>query len=223
MSVEEQRIHELHKVDRPREKLRQRGAQVLSDRELLAVLLGSGGPGRDVLRLADDILSRCGADLVNVGVEHLETIPGVGQAGACRVVAALELARRHLLTDRPVIREPADVVPYIRDIVDKKQEHFVCISLTGAGEVLASRVVSVGLLDAALVHPREVFADAVSDRAASVILAHNHPSGVCEPSPEDVTLTRQLAEAGRTLGIPVVDHIIVSRGRFVSLRERGQL
>ncbi len=176
-----------------------------------------------MLELAGEILSRCGADLVSVKPEELETIPGVGDATACRVVAAMELARRHMSRERPVIRDPADVVPYIQEIINKKQEHFVCLSLNGAGEVLASRVVTVGLLDAALVHPREVFADAVADRAASVIIAHNHPSGVCEPSAEDLALTRQLAEAGRTLGIPVVDHVIVTRGRIVSLREQGLL
>ncbi len=208
-------------MDRPREKLRRRGGQALSDEELLALLLGSGARGRGVLELAGEILARFGGDLRDVNLERLETIPGVGSATACRVVAAAELSRRYNSRERPVIREPADVVPYVQEIVNKKQEHFLCLSLSGAGEVLACRVVTVGLLDAALVHPREVFADAVADRAASVIIAHNHPSGVCEPSAEDLTLTRQLAAAGRTLGIPVVDHVIVTRGRISSMREQG--
>ncbi len=216
-------LRELPVADRPREKLRQRGSQALSDQELVALLLGSGGRGRGVLALAGEIVSRFGQHPATVRLEELESIPGVGEAAACRIVAALELGRRCLSKIGPVIRRPADVVPYVREIIDKKQEHFVCLSLSGAAEVLASRVVSVGLLDAALVHPREVFADVVTDRAASVVLAHNHPSGVCEPSAEDLTLTRQLVEAGHMLGIPVVDHVIVSRGGIVSLRERGLL
>ncbi|MFO8034554.1 MAG: DNA repair protein RadC [Candidatus Bipolaricaulota bacterium] len=220
MNLTAKRLHELPAVDRPRERLRKRGSQALSDQELLAVLLGTGG-GRGVLQLAGEILSRYGQGLVGVKPEELEAIPGVGNATACRLVAALELARRQLSRELPVIREPADVFPYVQEIICKKQEYFVCLSLSGAGEVLASRVVTVGLLDVTLVHPREVFADAVADRAASVIIAHNHPSGVCEPSAEDLALTRQLIEAGRTLGIPVVDHVIVCPGRIVSLREQG--
>jgi len=215
------RIHDLPAMDRPREKLRRRGVQALSDQELLALLLGSGGRGRGVLELATDIWRHTDGHLLGTTAEQLEAIPGVGSVAASRVIAALELGRRTLLSGCPVIRGPTDVHPYVRDIVGKKQEHFMCLSLSGAGEVLAARVVTVGLLDAALVHPREVFADAVVDRAASIILAHNHPSGVCEPSAEDLALTKQLVEAGRTLGIPVADHLIVTTGRIVSLREQG--
>ncbi len=214
-------VHELPAVDRPREKLRTRGVQALSDQDLLALLLGSGGRGRGVLELAEEIWRRFDGHLLGATLHELESVPGVGRAAASRVMAALELGRRTLLSGCPVIQQPADVLPYVRDIVGKKQEHFVCLSLSGAGEVLATRVVTVGLLDAALVHPREVFADAVTDRAASIILAHNHPSGVCEPSAEDLALTRQLVEAGRTLGIPVADHLIVCPGRILSLREQG--
>jgi len=145
------------------------------------------------------------------------------KAKACQIVAAFELARRFSQRARPRIREPKDVLPYVQHIADKKQEHFLCLTLNGAGEVIQVRVVTVGLLDSSQVHPREVFADAIADRAAAVILAHNHPSGLLEPTPEDLEVTRQLAEAGRILGIQVLDHVIVSRRGFLSLREQGYL
>jgi len=136
-------------------------------------------------------------------------------------VAAFELARRYLLGERPKIRKPQDILPYVQPYIRRKQEYFVCITLNGAGEVIETRVVTVGLLDSAQIHPREVFADALADRAAGVILVHNHPSGNLEPSPEDIAITRRLVEAGKLLGIEVLDHIIISPSGHLSLKERG--
>lgn len=145
----------------------------------------------------------------------------MGQAKACQIVAAFELARRFSQRERPVIREPKDVIPYIQHIADKKQEYFLCLTLNGVGEVIQARVVTVGLLDSSQVHPREVFADAITDRAAGIIVAHNHPSGKLEPSPEDLAITRQLAEAGKLLGIELLDHIIITKNGWLSLKREG--
>jgi len=210
-------------ADRPREKLLRRGAASLSDVELLAVLLGSGTRRLSVLDLAARILSRLEGRLDRAGIEELRSITGIGDAKAAQIEAALELARRHLAKSRHVIREPADVVPYLPPIRGKKQEHFVCVSLNGAHEVIEARVVTVGLLDTNQVHPREVFADPITDRAASVIVAHNHPSGTLEPSAEDLALTRRLVQAGQLLGIRVLDHLIVTADGVFSLRGAGHM
>ncbi len=215
------RIKDLPDFRRPREKLLERGPQALSDAELLAILLRTGVEGKSALDLAVAILERAGPDLPRWGVGEFSAIPGVGKAKACQIVAAFELARRFSQRARPVIREPRDVLPYVQHIADKKREYFLCLTLNGAGEVIQTRVVTVGLLDSSQVHPREVFADAITDRAAAVILAHNHPSGLLEPTPQDLEVTRQLAEAGRILGIQVLDHVIVLKKGILSLREKG--
>ena len=217
------RIRDLPDFSRPREKLLERGPQALSDAELLAILLRTGVEGKSALDLAKAILEKAGPDLPRWGVEELSAIPGVGKAKACQIVAAFELARRFFQRPRPRIRGPQDALPYVQHIADKKQEYFLCLTLNGAGEVIQTRVVTVGLLDSAQVHPREVFADAIADRAAAVILAHNHPSGLLEPTPADLEVTRQLVEAGRILEIQVLDHIIVSPKGFLSLKAEGYL
>jgi DNA replication and repair protein RadC len=135
----------------------------------------------------------------------------MGSAKACQIMAGFELARRYLIKNEVKITSPTDVLPLVSNLVDKKQEYFVCISLNGAGEVVGNRIITVGLVDHSLVHPREVFADAITDRAASVILVHNHPSGTLEPSNQDLVMTKQLVEAGSILGIKVLDHLIISK------------
>lgn len=140
---------------------------------------------------------------------------------ACQIVAAFEFARRRLFKDLLVVKKAKDILPLILHIADKKQEHFLCISLNGANEVIGNRVVTVGLLNSRQVHPREVFADVISDRAAAVILAHNHPSGVLKPSPDDIAITEQMVEAGKILGISVLDHIIITKKGYLSFKEKG--
>jgi DNA repair protein RadC len=217
------RIRELPDVDRPREKLLSKGAEALSDVELLAVVLGSGTRGTGVLELAATLLSAFDGHLDGVDPLSLQAVSGVGRAKACCLVAAMELARRHGRKGRPAIRTAVDVLPYLEPVRREKQEHFVCLALNGAGEVLASRVVTVGLLDTNQVHPREVFADPIADRAASVIVAHNHPSGTLDASAEDLALTKRLVQAGRLLGIPVLDHLIVTTEGYLSLKTEGKL
>ncbi|RLB36943.1 MAG: hypothetical protein DRH12_15040 [Deltaproteobacteria bacterium] len=214
-------IKDIPDFDRPREKLAARGPEALSDTELLAILLGSGVKGKDVFQVAHAILRKLDRDREKVNVETLVSIEGVGLAKACQIVASFEFARRRLLRRSVVIQKAQDVLPLVSYIANKKQEYFVCISLNGANEVIGNRVVTVGLLNTNQVHPREVFADAISDRAASIILVHNHPSGVLKPSPDDLATTRQLVDAGRILGIPVLDHIIVTRKGYLSFKESG--
>ena len=195
----------------------------MSDVELLAILLGSGTRKTSVLDLASQILRSCNGRLDRATLDDLRTIPGVGEAKGCQIAAALELARRHVAKGCHVIRDAADALPYLQSTRGKKQEHFVCISLNGANEVIESRIVTVGLLDTNQVHPREVFADPIADRAAAVLVAHNHPSGTLEASPEDLALTRRVVKAGELLGIRVLDHLIVTADGFLSLREAGKL
>ncbi len=216
------RIRQLPRIDRPREKLLARGAQSLSDVELLAVLLGCGTKRLGVLELASRVLRETEGK-TSPDVSALRSIHGLGEAKACQVAAALELGRRWSRKSRPVVRHASDALPYFQDIRAQKQEHFVCVSLSGANEVIASRVVTVGLLDTNQVHPREVFADPIADRAASVLLAHNHPSGTLEASPEDIALTKRLVQAGELLGIRVLDHLIVTADGFLSLKQEGHV
>jgi DNA repair protein RadC len=217
------RIRDLPKVDRPREKLVARGPSALSDLELLAILLGSGVRGQSVLHVAARILRRFSGRLHHAGVDSLQSIRGLGEAKACQIAAAMELARRCLSAERVTITSASDALPYVREIRRKNQEHFLCISLSGANEVIASRIVTVGLLDSSQVHPREVFADPLTDRAAAVILAHNHPSGTLRPSPEDLALTERLVKSGELLGIRVLDHLIVTQDGYLSLKETGAM
>ena len=217
------RIQDLAAHDRPRERLASKGAAALSDLELVAVLLGSGTRQRGVLEVAADLLRRVGPRLDRLDLASLVAVRGIGSAKACQILAALELARRHLAHEPTGIQEAKDALPYVEAIRDRKQEYFVCLSLSGANEVLESRVVTVGLLDSSPVHPREVFADPLADRAAAVIVAHNHPSGRLEPSAEDAALTERLAKAGELLGIRLLDHLIVTPRGYLSFREAGRL
>lgn len=217
------RISELSTIDRPREKLLTKGEASLSDVELLAVLLGSGNKRFGILNLSINILDALDGQLANADTKSLMKVNGVGRAKACQVVAAMELGRRHLSPRRAVIRDAEDALPYLMGIREEKQEHFVCISLNGANEVLATRVVTVGLLDSNQVHPREVYADPITDRAASILCAHNHPSGTLEASSEDLAITRRLVKAGEVLGIRVLDHLIVTREGFLSMKQEGHL
>ncbi|MBC7098251.1 DNA repair protein RadC [Candidatus Bipolaricaulota bacterium] len=217
------RIKDLPKFERPREKLWAKGPQALSDAELLAILIGSGTKRKSALELASDILRAGHGRLDQLGLEELAQIKGLGEAKVSRIAAALELARRHFQRGGLQIREPEDALPFFQEIRDKKQEHFAVLTLNGAGEVIQLRIVTVGLLDSTQVHPREVFADAISDRAAAIIIGHNHPSGQLQPSPEDIALTRRIVEAGKLLGIDVLDHLIVGKTGFFSFAKNALL
>jgi DNA repair protein RadC len=213
----------LPQLDRPREKLLARGPAALTDVELLAALLGTGSRRHGILELAARTIDRYGGRLAQTTLDELQSLPGLGRAKACQIQAAFELARRELQRQRVVIEHAADALPFLASIRPQKQEHFVCLSLSGAHEVLASRVVTVGLLDQNQVHPREVFADPLADRAAAILVAHNHPSGTLAASPEDLALTTRLQRAAELLGIRLLDHLIVTRDGYLSLRSAGHL
>ncbi len=216
-----QSIGSLELRERPREKLCAAGPEQLSDLELVALLLGSGTRGVDVLALAGRVLGVIDRSGDGVTAEGLCEIAGVGPAKASLIVAALEFARRRIRPRGVKIKEAGDIFALVRHLADRKQEAFIVISLNGAHEVIASRIVTVGLVNSTQVHPREVFADPITDRAAAVAVAHNHPSGELLASKEDELVTRVLVDAGRILGIRLLDHVIFSERGFVSLRELG--
>ena len=212
-------INEIDPNDRPRERLLTVGPRALSDRELLAVLLGNGSQGKNVLDLAADTLSIIDKKNDSVSIEDFLRLRGIGAAKACVLSAALEFARRRISPEGYRIREPKDVLPLLQYLLDRRQETFVCISLSGAHEVIAARVVTIGLVNACQVHPREVLADPLTDRACSIIVAHNHPSGDVTPSDDDRTVTERLRNAAAVLGINFLDHIIFSRKGYYSFKE----
>lgn len=215
-------------ADRPRERLGAVGPEALTPRELLAILVGSGGPGGSALDVADAILAAGAGSLRAVAalpLPRLRGIGGVGDATATRILAALELGRRagrEALPDRDRIRGPEDVHalmgPLLRDL---PQEEFHALLLNAQHRVIRKVLVTRGLLDASLVHAREVFRPAILENAAAVVLTHNHPSGDPTPSAEDRAVTRHLSAAGRSLGIRVLDHVIIGDDRFVSLAGEG--
>ncbi|HVP94862.1 MAG TPA: DNA repair protein RadC [Methanoregulaceae archaeon] len=211
--------------DRPREKIRRLGPAALSDQELIAAIIGRGVRGTDVFSIAGELAKELRSGREGLTYEKMEAVHGMGPAKAAQLSACFELSRRYPEKDQGSIRvtRPEDIINLLNGLEFKKQEHFVCITLNGAGEVLGNRIITVGLLNHSLVHPREVFADAITDRAASIICVHNHPSGTLEPSTQDLEVTRQLTEAGGILGIRVLDHVIVTRNGFLSMKERGLL
>lgn len=216
-------IKEIPEYDRPREKLRAKGAAALSDEELVQVILGRGVEGHDVRSMSKAIAGIIQKKKTGLTETDLTAIPGMGPAKAYQLLAAFELARRHLIKNTIKITKAEDVLPLLTDIASKQQEYFVCISLNGANEVIEKRVVTIGLLNHSQVHPREVFADVIADRAASVIFAHNHPSGELNPSDADLKIHEQLIQAAKILGIRVLDQIIVTRKGYLSFQENGLL
>ena len=206
---------------RPREKLRENGAAALTDEELVAAILGMGTAGIDVRTISRQVASLIREHREGLTLDHLLSVPGMGLAKGGQILSAFELARRHLLKETVKIESAEDVLPLLTDIRAKSQEHFVCISLNGANEVIQKRIVTIGLLDRSLVHPRDVYADVITDRAAAVIFAHNHPSGDLQPSDADVRTQKQLVEAAKILGIRVLDHVIVSKKGYFSFQEAG--
>jgi len=223
-------IKEWAAAERPRERLESVGAAALTTRELLGLLVGSGTEGRSALDVAGEMLQQADGSLRRLAARpaaELRQVRGVGAAVAGRVAAALELGRR-LAREGPLelgrIRSPADVfercAPSMRDLL---HEEFRVLLVNTQHAVLREVVVTRGILDASVVHPREVFKAAVAESAAALILVHNHPSGDPAPSPEDREVTRQLAESGRILGIPILDHVVVGDARYVSFVEAGYL
>ena len=222
-------IHDLPAEERPRERLRKLGPDALSSVELLALIIGRGIPGRSALTIAHELLKQCKSvkGVSEATIEELSAVKGIGAAKAAQLKAAFQLGRRQDLYDEPVtfeITNPSAVVKAIRaSIQDKAKEHFKLLLLNTRNRIIGIAAISTGTANASLVHPREVFKAAISHGAASVVLAHNHPSGNQEPSDDDVSLTRRLVEAGRLLGIEVLDHIIVTHKDSISFKEKGLL
>jgi DNA repair protein RadC len=204
--------------DRPREKMARKGVRALSDSELAQVLIGSGGKGNDVVKIAAKLGKVLREKRSDVTLDDLCKIFGISLAHATRILAAFELANRYDDTKLDkVLDSPDKVLPLLSDIRDKQQEYFVLLTLDGANRLIRKHTITIGTLTASLVHPREVFAPAITDRAASIIIAHNHPSGNLEPSAADQEVTKRLKQAGELLGIGLADHIIVTKNDFCSI------
>lgn len=214
-------IKDMPAHSRPREKLQEKGAAALTDDELVAAILGMGTAGRDVRAIARQVATLIREKQKDLSLADLLDVPGMGLAKSAQILSAFELARRHLLKETVKIRSAQDVLPLVVDLAEKRQEHFLCISLNGANEVIEKRIVTVGLLNMSPVHPREVFADVIVDRAAAVIFVHNHPSGDLQPSDADLRMHEQLTEAGNILGLRILDHVIISRRGYLSFQEAG--
>jgi len=217
------KMQDIPLLDRPREKLVAKGQAALSDFELLEVLIGNGAGKTDVGSISRHVqkLFQQGTQYVNL--ESLTQISGVSTATASKILASIELSRRHLLLDIKPLKSQQDILGRLQDLRTKSQENFICLSLDGGRRLLAQRTVTVGTLNSVLAHPREVFADPIVDRAATIIVAHNHPSGIAKPSEKDIMLTQQLAAAGQLIGIPLHDHIIVTKTNEFSYRQNHLL
>jgi DNA repair protein RadC len=220
-------IRELAISDRPREKILSRGAGALTDEEVLVAVIGSGCGREGVLAVARRLLRETGLDaLGSKRADDLMGVKGLGSARACQVAAALELGRRVFQPKEdspPIVTGPESAFALLRDLGQKKREHFAAVYLNARNALISRETISIGSLNASLVHPREVFFPAVRDLAANIILAHNHPSGDVTPSREDVELTRRLVKVGELMGIEVLDHLVVGGRRFVSLKSKGLL
>ena len=217
-------IHDLPLAERPRERLLRLGPEALSIQELLALILGRGIKGESVMVTAQQLLSRFGdlQSIANSSLEELCQVKGIGLAKASQITAAFELGRRletYPEKGKAIVRSPENVLNEIRSkLKGRKKEHFLTLFLDTRNQVLGVASVSVGSLDSSLAHPREVFKEAISANAASVIFVHNHPSGDPQPSEDDIKLTRRLVEAGNIVGIEVLDHVIVADKAFASLK-----
>ncbi len=221
-------IKEMPENERPREKLIRYGSDTLSNSELLAILLRTGSKKQSALELANTVLSSDNNGirfLAKCTAEELSAIKGIGESKACQIIAAIELGKRlsrSTLESKKAIRAPKDVKDiFINDMRFLEKEHFKVVFLNTKNEVIAFETISIGSLNASIVHPREVFNRAIKKSSASIILLHNHPSGNCEPSKEDINVTKRLMEAGKIIGIEVLDHIIIGDGDYFSLKENS--
>jgi DNA repair protein RadC len=220
-------VRDLPREERPRERLQKFGPEALSGQELLALVIGRGIPKKSVMSIAQELLTRFGnvKAISQATIEELSQIKGIGIAKAAQIKACFELGKREELEPELKnfdIKNPESVVKAIRaGIKDKAKEHFKLILLNPRNRIIGISTISIGTLNASLVHPREVFKDAIVHSAASVVLAHNHPSGDPEPSEDDIKITKKLVDSGKILGIEVLDHIIIAKNRFFSFKEKG--
>lgn len=213
------KLKDLPKIDLPREKLEKYGPQKLSDSELLAILLGSGVEGKNVLTLSREILAKIKRlGTANVNKESFEKVKGLGKAKTLQILAVIELGKRLNAENKIEILSAKDIWNSCTDFRDSKKEHFTVFYLDTQSKLIERQIISIGTLNASLIHPREIFEPAIKLSAASVILVHNHPSGLLNPSEGDINVTKKLKEAGDLLGIMVEDHIIVTNKGYFSLK-----
>jgi DNA repair protein RadC len=221
------RIQDMLPDDRPRERLERSGPESLTTPELLAILFRTGTSKHNAVQLAEELFKELGglSGLAVSSLEELSCISGIGRVKAIEVKAAVELGKRLSATSedvKPVIRSPDDVAKLMMaDLRYETREHLYALVLDVRNQVRQRRLISTGTLTESLVHPREVFREAIRFSAASLVLVHNHPSGDPEPSPADITTTKRLLEAGKLLGIDILDHVIVGDGKWLSLKQRG--
>jgi len=220
-------LRDIPEQDRPRERMLREGVQALSDAELLAVLLRTGTMNESAVALAQRVLKEAGGlrHIPDMSVPEMTRVKGIGKAKALQIHAGIELGRRLSQLrqgDKPVIRSPRDAAELLMEELRYLQkEHFVVLFLNTKNRLIGKETLSVGSLNASLVHPREVFRSAIKRGSASIICAHNHPSGDPSPSKEDIALTNRLVDAGNIIGIELLDHLVIGDGIFVSLKEQG--
>ncbi|HEY4389935.1 MAG TPA: DNA repair protein RadC [Paenibacillus sp.] len=220
-------LRDLPSEERPRERMMEFGAGALSQAELLAILLRTGTKNESAVHMAQRILSNIGGirGLVDLSLDELTEMKGIGMAKAVQIKAGIELGQRlakSRLPEAVSIRSPHDAANILMEQLRYlSKEHFVCLFLNTKNHIIAQETLSIGSLNASIVHPREVFRAAIKCSSASIVCAHNHPSGDPTPSPEDIQMTRRLCEAGEIVGIDVLDHVVIGDGQFVSLKEQG--
>ena len=213
-------LKETAAADRPREKLERLGVEALTDKELLMLILGSGNSRRPVDEIAEDLLEKLDRTISSDTIDLLQ-VSGIGRAKASAIGAALELGRRRSARKLRTVASPEDVYREVRHYASREQEVLAVVLLNGAHEAIGTFVATIGLLNRTIVHPREVFAEAVSKRAAAIAIAHNHPSGNIEPSGDDKEVTARLSKAGQILGIKLLDHLIFTDEKYYSFLEHG--
>ncbi len=216
-------LKELHNDDKPREKLVKKGVESLKNDELLSVLIGSGIKGKDVRKLSREIVTILDSSFHTLNLEQLCNIHGLGIAKASQILASIELAKRYTSQGNKKITSADDVYEELKPFATKQQEYFLTITLDGASHIINTRTVFIGTLNQSLVHPREVFADAIADRSAGIIIAHNHPSGTLSASRADIEVTQRLKEVSKLVGIELLDHVILTRDGFYSFADEGLL
>lgn len=216
-------LKELDKYSKPREKLLKYGPERLSDEELLAIIIGSGTRGKNVLQLSREILEKFKSrEFGYECIDDLRKIEGIGLVKACEIISCFEIGKRYFASKKhSVYLTPRDVYENLFEYRYARKEHFIVVYLDVKNQEIKKQIVSIGTVNFSVVHPRDVFEEAVKNLASSIIVVHNHPSGILEPSQEDIKLTHRIVEAGKLLGIEVVDHVIIGKNGYYSFKENS--
>ena len=223
LQYKRKKMKEFPDFDRPREKMVRRGAESLSILELMAVMVGSGNQQVEVYTIAKKLARLVEEEFHQLTVAKLQTVNGIGKAKACQIMAAIEFSRRFLVKRSIKINNHHDILPLVAELREKKQEYFITLTLDGAHNLVEKRTIFIGTLNESLVHPREVFVDAITDRAAAVIFVHNHTSTDVTPSKADIQVTQRLQEVAKIVGIKILDHVIVTKTQSFSFKSSGLL